>query len=157
MKMDMWEVDAVLRLELPTRKCKWAHNPYLTPQMKDYVIKLGGSEENTVYWKYYEYTIACPFNSDMSASRKMLEAHHRGMIAVAYLECHCQECRFVPRTYCPGSWDVILGAFEEKYPEKSRARYDGGRGYVDDERFFQESPCLIMEAFRARHLALGLE
>jgi len=158
--MNAYEIAQQMSEGLPTRETEWGPGgPHL--MMRDGVIKLTKSKESQVYWKYYDFTIACPYLAHMDFQMRMQEAHQRGKIAVAYLECRCQECRFVPRDYCPESWDTVLAAFETHYPQKALDRYgyvveegDTERDYADEQRFYEESQCLVVQAIRERNKAI---
>ncbi len=158
--MQPWELDRctfnALIKDLPTRETVWGpgvgHH-----RMREYVIKLSKSKENRVYWAYWQYYMDSPYSRDCEDTRKRQLAHHMGRIAVAYLECHCHECRFVDRSFCPHNQDEVLHAYRSEYPEESEARYgykevegQPKRSGVDWHRFFDESQCAIIEAMRER-------
>ena len=118
-----------------------------TKDVPDFVIHLSPSRRDNVYNKYYDYALTTAFGMRKSLKRRMLDAHHFGLIGVAYLECRCKHCRFVSWHFAPHSWDTILASYE--------AAYDT---VVPSEVFFyRRSHCLIVKAFRDHEEALGGE
>jgi hypothetical protein len=113
------------------------------------------SIRNRVYCAYHDYVMKCTWYNHDSDTERTHKAHFLGRLGIAYLECRCHECRFIPRTWCPESFETILTAYEENYPEEAVRLYgyadSDGRDGVDEQRFIDQSPCLMMDLFRRRY------
>lgn len=139
------EADIERLLALPSRRelgWKKAHK-----DAPDFVVKLSSSKSKRVYEKYFDYKIATPRFMADSYKRRMLEAHYWGLIGVAYLECHCQHCRFVSIFAAPHSAEYVAEVYELYYDTQ----------IADMDVWRASSPCLIVQVYQQREEALALQ
>jgi hypothetical protein len=143
-------LDVSLRDKLPTRETEWSAEYRPLKLEPSYKIKVSSHKMKKIYNAYFEYGMAKPGNMYRSAKYRRQEAHQQGMIAVAYMECRCQECRYLLRDRLPDTWESVLNTFEAVYPDVFATKYHG-----DDDYFFETSECCVVEAFRDSLAILG--
>lgn len=113
----------------------------------DYVMKLSASKRAQVYQKYYEYRLTSIWGMRESYKRRMLNAHYHGLVGVAYLECHCRECRFVSSYHAPSSSYVVAGCYEHSYEAQ----------IPNLDAWLEASQCLIVQTYKHRAMALACQ
>jgi hypothetical protein len=102
--------------------------------LASYVQKLKPSVAKRVYERHYEHRLATQWGMGKSYKRRMLDAHHAGLTAVAFLECHCRECRYISYLRVPMWSGDILNAYSREYMVR----------VPDFESWVMASQCLVV-------------